>query len=264
MKVREALIAALRGEDVFPKVADSLRERIGEQDGRMSTMVQAAEALEPIISDAVRKRPSKLGKFGLKSAELLASLAAEDALANRRLAKFASGRTVGIVFVDVAGFTAYTEERGDAEARRLVTKLTQIVEEKVRACKGEVVKKLGDGFLLVFPSASQAVRGAAALRDAIRSKRKQDDDFPVKLRCAVHAGEPLIEQDDLFGYDVNLTARLLDHCDPDSIVVSETAKELAERRLKSVRFGPRRVAKIRGLSGLVPLYAVQSQRSSNS
>ena len=264
MKVHEALLAALRGEDVLPKVTDSLRERIEEQDGRISTMVQAAEALEPIISDAVRKRPSKLGKFGLKSTELLASLAAEDARANRRLAKFASGRAVGIVFVDVAGFTTYTEQNGDDVARRLVTKLTRIVEEKARACKGEVVKKLGDGFLLVFPSASQAVRGASALRDAIRSTRKRDGDFPVKLRCAVHAGEPLIEQDDLFGYDVNLTARLLNHCEPDSICVSETAKELAERRLKSVRFGPRRVAKIRGLSGLVPVYEVESHRSSNS
>jgi class 3 adenylate cyclase len=265
MKMREALIAALRrDQDVVPRVTDSLRERIDQQDGPMSTMVQAAEALEPIIADAVRKRPSKLGKFGLKSANLLASLAAEDARANRRLAKFASGRTVGIVFVDVAGFTTYTEQHGDDESRRLVAKLTRIVEEKARACKGEIVKKLGDGFLLVFPSASQAVRGAVALRDAVRKARKQDDNFPVKLRCAIHAGEPLIEQDDLFGFDVNLAARLLDHCEPDRVVVSATAKDIAARRLKSVTFGPQRVTKIRGLSGSVPLYEVESQRSSNS
>ena len=257
MKVRQAIVAALRGDpDLVPKVKESLRGRIDEQDGPMSTMVQAAEALEPIIADAVRKRPSKLGKFGLKSATLLANLAAEDDKANKRLAKFASGKALGIMFVDVAGFTTYTERVGDDAAREMLANLSATVEQRARACKGEVVKELGDGFLLVFPSSSQAVRGALALRDAVRKRRDADPSFDVALRCAVHAGEPLVEQDDLFGYDVNLTARLLDHCKPDQVVVSETAKELAEKRLRKISFGKRKTAKIRGLSSKVPIYVV--------
>src|SRR5688572_6103314 len=205
MKVRQAIVAALRGDpDLVPKVKESLRGRIDEQDGPMSTMVQAAEALEPIIADAVRKRPSKLGKFGLKSAALLANLAAADDKENKRLAKFASGKALGIVFVDVAGFTTYTEQVGDDAAREMLAGLSATVEQKARAHKGEVVKELGDGFLLVFPSSSQAVRGALALRDAVKRRRTTEPNFPVALRCAVHAGEPLVEQDDLFGYDVNL------------------------------------------------------------
>ena len=257
MKVRQAIVAALRGDpDLVPKVKKSLRGRIDEQDGPMSTMVQAAEALEPIIADAVRKRPSKLGKFGLKSATLLADLAAQDDRANKRLAKFASGKALGIVFVDVAGFTTYTERAGDDAAREMLAKLSALVEQKVRASKGEVVKELGDGFLLVFPSASQAVRGALSLRDAIKRTRKSDPAFEVALRCSVHAGEPLVEQDDLFGYDVNLTARLLEHCKPDQVVISETAKELAEKRLRKISFGKRKAVKIRGLSTKVLIYAV--------
>src|SRR5687767_5094756 len=257
MKVRQAILAALRGDpDLVPKVKKSLRGRIDEQDGPMSTMVQAAEALEPILADAVRKRPSKLGKFGLKSATLLADLAAQDDRENKRLAKFASGKALGIVFVDVAGFTTFTERAGDDAAREMLAKLSELVEQKARACKGEVVKELGDGFLLVFPSASQAVRGALSLRDAVKHKRKSDPTFEVALRCAVHAGEPLVEQDDLFGYDVNLTARLLDHCKPDQVIVSETAKELAEKRLRKIAFGPRKQVKIRGLSSKVPIYRV--------
>lgn len=257
MKVRQAVIAALRGDpDLVPKVKKSLRGRIDENDGAMSTVVQAAEAIEPIIAQAVKKRPSKLGKLGLKSATLLADLAAEDDRANKRLAKFASGKALGIVFVDVAGFTTYTERAGDDAAREMLGKLSEIVETKARACKGEVVKELGDGFLLVFPSSSQAIRGALSLRDAVKRARRSDSTFNVALRCAVHAGEPLVEQDDLFGYDVNLTARLLDHCKPDQVVVSETAKELAEKRLKKISFGKRKTAKIRGLSSKVPIYLV--------
>jgi len=73
----------------------------------------------------------------------------------------------------------------------------------------------------------------------------------------VHAGEPLIEQDDLLGHDVNLTARLLDHCKPGHVIVSEAAKELAEKRLRKTEFGRRKLVKIRGLSTKVAVYPIK-------
>ncbi|MDQ3939897.1 MAG: adenylate/guanylate cyclase domain-containing protein [Actinomycetota bacterium] len=256
MNMRQAIIAALRGDpELKPRLTKSLRARIEESDGPMATVVQAAEALEPIIEDAVRKRPSRLGKFGLKSAHLLGGLAANDAKSNRKLADIAKGSTVGIVFVDVAGFTTYTERYGDEAAIAMLNELHRIVEKKAVACKGQVVKHLGDGFLLAFPSASQAVRGALGLREGAR-KLKTDEGYQVRLRIAVHAGEPLIEQDDLLGHDVNLTARLLDHCKPDEVLASKTAKELADRRLRKVEFGRERRVKIRGLAGRKTIYSV--------
>jgi class 3 adenylate cyclase len=258
MKVREAILAALRGDpDLVPKVKDSLRERIDEEKGPMSTVVQAAEALEPIISEAVEKRPSRLGKFGLKSAHLLASLTAEDEKSNRKLATIARGATVGIVFVDIADFTSFTAEKGDPEARALVARLTTMAGRAARVGKGEVVKHLGDGFLLAFPSAYQAVKGAMHLAQAVEREKAKDGEFPVQLRIAVHAGEPLIEGDDLLGHDVNLTARLLDHCKPGKIIISEAAKELAGKRLRSVEFVRPRSVKIRGLTSRVNTYSVE-------
>ena len=98
MKVREAVVAALRRDpELVPKLTGSLRERIDGNQGPMSTMVQAAEALEPILADAVAKRPSRLSKLGLKSAHLLANLAMEDDRSNSRLAHIANGSTLGIV-----------------------------------------------------------------------------------------------------------------------------------------------------------------------
>ena len=252
MNMREAVIAALRRDpDLLPKVARSLRGRIDEKDGPMSTVVQSAGALEPIIREAVKKRPSKLGTFGLRTSHLLAQLAAEDRRSSSRLQKIAEGGIVGIVFVDVANFTSFTADNGDKAALRMLSSLNELIHAAIKPAKGECVKKLGDGFLLAFPSASQAVRGALAIRAATKRKKTQ-----VTLRIAVHAGEPLVEQDDLLGHDVNLTARLLDHCDPGAIVVSGAAKELAEKRLKKVRFRDHRVIKIRGLSTPVTVFSV--------
>ncbi len=257
MNMRQVLLAALRQDpDLVPKLKDSLSARIDEKDGPMSTVVQSAVALEPIIRNAVRKRPSKIAVLGLKSAHLLASLAAEDARSNRRLAAIAEKGTVGIVFVDVARFTELTAARGDAEAVALLARLDSLIGRAVERTKGEVVKQLGDGFLLAFPSASQAVRGAKVLSDLVGAERERDPSFDLHLRIAVHAGEPLVEQDDLLGHDVNLTARLLDHCKPDEIIVSEAAKELAERRLRSISFRKRRAIKVRGLSSKTVVYSV--------
>ena len=260
MKMREAIIAALRGDsDLVPKMKESWRARIDEEKGPMATVVQAAEALEPIIADAVDKRPSKLGTFGLKSAHLLAGLTMQDAKSNRRLAHIAKGKTLGIVFVDVAGFTTYTAREGDEAARALISRLDAVVGKAVRNSKGECVKHLGDGFLLAFPSASQAVRAAVHLQEEATRTRAEDPSFSVALHIAVHAGEPLVEQDDLLGHDVNLTARLLDHCRPGDVIVSETAKELSEKRLKTISFGKRKVIKIRGLSTKVVTYSASRE-----
>ncbi len=266
--MRATLLAALRRDpDLVPKVTKKLRGRIVEEEGAMATVVQAAEALEPIIAEAVRKRPSRLNRLGLKSTQLLAGLAAEDQRSNRRLAALARGGTVGLVFADVARFTTLTAEVGDRAAIRILNRLVEIVEQKVAASRGECVKHLGDGFLLAFPSASQAVRGAINLRDAVRRERRRDPGFDVELRIAVHAGEPLLQGDDLLGHDVNLAARLLDHCTPDQVIVSEAAKELAAKRLRKVAFGKKRTVKIRGLTTRVAIYPVTggaSQRSSSS
>ena len=252
MNMREAVIAALRRDpDLLPKVAKSLRGRIDEKDGPMSTVVQSAGALEPIIREAVKKRPSKLGTFGLRTSHLLAQLAAEDRRSSSRLQKIAEGGIVGIMFVDVADFTSFTADNGDEAALKMLSNLNELILAAIKPAKGECVKKLGDGFLLAFPSASQAVRGALAIRAATKRKKTE-----VTLRIAVHAGEPLVEQDDLLGHDVNLTARLLDHCDPGAIVVSGAAKELAEKRLKKVRFRDQRIIKIRGLSTPVTAFSV--------
>jgi class 3 adenylate cyclase len=87
--------------------------------------------------------------------------------------------------------------------------------------------------------------------------RKAEGGFELQVRIAVHASEPLVEQDDLVGHDVNLTARVLDHVKPGKALVSEAAKELAAGPLKTVRFHTAKSFKIRGLAGKVTAYPAE-------
>lgn len=262
MNLRQAIVQAVkRNPGLIPKFTDSLKQRADADESILGTFVQAASALEPILAEAVEKRPSRIGLLGLKSAHLLAGLTMDDEASNKKLAAIARNSVVGIVFVDVADFTAFTAEQGDDVAIGLLNRLDGLINDSVRDGKGEVVKSLGDGFLVAFPSASQAVRGAIAISTAVEEKRGAGGEFPLRLRIAVHAGEPLVEQDDLLGHDVNLTARLLDHCEPGEIIVSDAAKLLAERRLKKVEFEAERSVKIRGLATPLRAYSVRPETS---
>ncbi|MEA2460578.1 MAG: hypothetical protein QOH90_755, partial [Actinomycetota bacterium] len=189
MKMRQAILAALRGDPTLvPKMTEQIRHKIDQEEGPMQSVVQAAGALEPIIEEALRKRPSRLRKWGLKSTHLLANLAVEDSESQSKLAEISKGGHVGIAFVDVAGFTEFTADVGDEAALELLSELQKMVDRSLKPVRGQCVKKLGDGFLLAFPSASQAVRGGAILRDMVVAKRGEDESFNARVRIAVHAG----------------------------------------------------------------------------
>jgi class 3 adenylate cyclase len=255
LAVGEAIRSALfQDQELMEEITE---ERVpGAARSDAPKLVRAVDAIEPLLADAVKRRPSFLGRLAYGTAQLVSTLASEDAASSRRLSELAKGSHVGIVFIDVVGFTAFTSANGDDAAVDLVRRLEKLVATICRRFEGEVVKHLGDGFLLAFGSASRAIRAALALRDAAREERTNDPAFQA-VRIAVHAGRPSVVRDDLIGHDVNLTARLLEFCDPGEVLVTEEAKRLAEKRLKSVAFSPPRRVDPRGIPEQVTTFHVR-------
>jgi class 3 adenylate cyclase len=232
------LAASLRGDpEATSRIARKLAGRRAD-DRSIALVAEAARALEPVLSRALENKPSRLTELGLKGTTVLGALTGAESPGP--LSFVARSKSIGIVFVDIVDFTTFTTSHGDDEAIMLLARTGELVDQAVEVGKGVCVKRLGDGFLLAFPSPSQAVRAAIALnRLAARSR--------IDLRIAVHAGQPTVESDDLLGYDVNLAARLLQHCKPGEIVVTDEAKTKAERRLTSVSFDGRRTIRVRGI-----------------
>lgn len=107
-----------------------------------------------------------------------------------------------VAFVDLTGYTARTAERGDEWAARNATTLQTLAQAAASAHAGRVVKLLGDGVMLRFASARDAI---VAVRELMASIAAQD--LPV-----AHAGiatGPLVDRDgDVYGHTVNLAARI--------------------------------------------------------
>lgn len=253
--IREAIRTALGQDTELAAEMEDAERRAGGKRGA-ALLLHAADALEPVLADAVSRKPSFLGRLAYGTAQLVSTLATDDAASNKRFADIAAGDHVGIVFIDVVGFTAYTAANGDEAAVEVVKRLETLVASICNLHEGEVVKHLGDGFLLAFGSAADAVRAGVALRDAGRKKRGVDPTFQP-VRIAVHAGRPSVVEADLIGHDVNLTARLLEHCEPGDVLITQDAKQLAEKEDDSLRFGEERTVRARGIPEPVEVLRVR-------
>ena len=131
-----------------------------------------------------------------------------------------------ILFTDIVGSTRLTQALGDSAAMELVRAHDRIVRRAVTAHGGTEVKHTGDGLMASFGSVSAALEAAVAIqRDLVNENRTAR--HPLELRIGLAAGEPVLENNDLFGAAVQLAARLCDRAGSGSILVSAAVRDLA-------------------------------------
>ena len=99
----------------------------------------------------------------------------------------------------------------------------ELIDPLVDTHGGRIVKTMGDGLLLEFPSVVAAVECAIAVQDGL-AVRNQDvhDDKAIRLRIGVHIGDVIIEGDDIFGDGVNIAARIEPLSEPGAASASRT------------------------------------------
>jgi len=131
-----------------------------------------------------------------------------------------------ILFTDIQGSTARTRELGDAMAMDLLRAHNRIIRERLAAHEGREVKHTGDGFMVCFASASQAVECAINILKQLDTHNQQNPEMAIHVRIGLTAGEPVEEDNDLFGASVQLAARLCAGARTDSILVSGVVRDL--------------------------------------
>jgi class 3 adenylate cyclase/predicted alpha/beta hydrolase len=160
-----------------------------------------------------------------------------------------------VLFTDVEGSTALTERLGDAKARAVLRNHERIVREALRAHDGAEVKAMGDGFMASFSSATRALECAIAMQRAFAAHAEEQPETPIRVRIGLNAGEPIAEDEDLFGTAVILAARIAAQAKGGEIVVSDVVRQLVAG--KGFLFADRREVALRGFEDPVRLYEVR-------
>ena len=165
------------------------------------------------------------------------------------------GGTVTIMFTDVVASTALGDRLGDDRGQALRRAHDRILRRQFEHFGGRVVKGRGDGFMVAFPSARRAVRCAAEVQRAIATQQAEGRYRELQVRIGLHTGEPVEDQGDLFGSDVNLAARIENEAGGGQVLVSELTRLLA-RRSPGLRFVAVGERSLKGFADPVPLYEV--------
>jgi class 3 adenylate cyclase len=140
-----------------------------------------------------------------------------------------SERLPAMAFVDLAGYTRLTEERGDDAAVEAASTFAEIVEREALAHGGTPVKWLGDGVMVVFRDAGGAVAAVLRLVEAVPGAGLP----PAHVGLA--AGRVVAYAGDYFGRTVNMAARLSAHAAAGRILVNDATVD-ALRDEAAVRF----------------------------
>jgi class 3 adenylate cyclase/pimeloyl-ACP methyl ester carboxylesterase len=158
-----------------------------------------------------------------------------------------------ILFTDMEGSTNLTQKMGDARAQELVRAHNNIVRDALIAHGGAEIKHTGDGIMATIPSASRALDCAVAIQQAFEEHNRDSDD-PIRVRIGLNAGEPVAEEEDLFGAAVQLAARVCSQARPGQILVSNVVRELTMG--KGFLFADQGDVTLRGFEDPVRLYEV--------
>ncbi len=158
-----------------------------------------------------------------------------------------------VLFTDVEGSTALAQRLGDARARELLREHERMVREALKSHGGAEVKTMGDGVMASFSSATKALECAIAMQRAFAHHNESAQE-PIQVRVGLNAGEPIAEEDDLFGTAVIVAARIASKAAGGEILAANVVRELTAG--KDFLYADRGDVALRGFEDPVRLYEV--------
>jgi adenylate cyclase len=155
-------------------------------------------------------------------------------------------RLAAVLAADVAGYSRLmgADEVGTLEA--LKAHRRELVDPAIATHRGRIVKTTGDGMLVEFASAVDAVTCAISVQEKIAEGNASRSPPHIVFRIGINVGDVIIDGDDIFGDGVNIAARVENECEPGGVYLSANAFEqvrsktqftfddLGERQLKNI------------------------------
>jgi class 3 adenylate cyclase len=154
-----------------------------------------------------------------------------------------------VLFTDIVDSTATLERVGDGAWREMLLAHNARMREAINAFRGREMATTGDGFLVVFDSATRAVRCGIAMTRAV-------EPLGLRIRVGVHTGEIEFVAEDIRGVAVHAAARVLSLAGAGEVIVSGPTRDLVEG--SGLRFVDAGRHLLKGLSGERQVYRVAS------
>ena len=158
-----------------------------------------------------------------------------------------------LLFTDLEGHTAMMSQLGDQRGRTVLREHERITRDALAKHDGREVKTMGDGFMASFTSAQKALECAISLQRTCTALATRGGDLGgLRLRIGVNAGEPIEEDDDLFGHSVIAAARIAARAEGAEVLVADVVRQLVAG--KGFLFSDRGEVVLKGLEEPVRIW----------
>jgi adenylate cyclase len=201
--------------------------------------------LLPIATPLIEYMHSRYLRFFLEQ-DVIGHMESDVASAGQGLARISTA----LCFVDLTGFTRYTEEEGDEEALDLIERFVETVEATLPA-EATIVKTIGDEVMVVSPDPAMLTEWAVGFL-ALFQERPQP-------RVGLHYGAAVFREGDYFGGDVNLAHRIVTRALGGEVLVTEPVVD-AIRDSDWLSFEPIGEVTLKGFPEPASLYVARPTR----
>src|SRR5208282_1283408 len=141
-------------------------------------------------------------------------------------------RLAAILAADVVGYSRMMGADEVGTLRRLRAYRSELIDPAIAARRGRIVKTTGDGLLVEFASAVDAVACAITAQRALADRnRGEAEDQRLVLRIGINVGDIIIEANDIFGDGVNVAARLETLSVPGGLCISRAVRDQVRDKL---------------------------------
>ncbi len=167
-------------------------------------------------------------------------------------------RLAAILAADVVGYSRLIEADEEGTRARIQILHSELINPCIASDGGRIVKTMGDGILVEFPSAVDAVRNALAIQSAMANHNEAlPEDQQLVFRIGINVGDVIIEGEDIHGDGVNVAARLEGLCQPGEVYISGSVYDQVVGKIDATfaDFGDQTV---KNITRPIHVYSVQS------
>jgi adenylate cyclase len=141
-------------------------------------------------------------------------------------------RLAAVLAADVAGYSRLMGVDEEGTLAGLKAHRRELIEPKIAEHRGRIVKTTGDGALVEFASAVDAVRCAMEIQRGMAERNVAvPEDRRIEFRIGINVGDIIIDEDDIYGDGVNIAARVEALASPGAIFISDNAYQQIKGKL---------------------------------
>jgi adenylate cyclase len=168
-------------------------------------------------------------------------------------------RSMAVMLADVVDYSGMMSRSEDETHERFARHSSELIEPTIDKYNGRLVRSMGDGILVEFSGAVDAVRCALDIQRGLAARQANEKKDRIQLRIGINFGNVLVDQRDIYGNSVNIAARLEALATPGTVCVSRSIYDQT-RDLPQFFFADRGERRVKNIPYPVHVYEVGYER----